>query len=293
MPRIGVIGNPDGWSSLRLAEAVEEATGEGTLIDPAELTVDLEAGTVRAGERDLADFDALLIKKIGKGYRPSYLDRLEMLRMLADRGVRVHSDPERILRVLDRLSCTVTLARAGIPLAPTVVPESVDEAVPAVERFGTAVAKPLWTSKARGMEVISSGTDDVRARILDFQEAGNEVIYLQERLELPGRDLGITFLGGGYLGSYARTGGEDSWNTAVRGTDGKYEAVDPPPELVELAQRAQEPFGLDFTCVDVAETERGPVVWEVSAFGGFRGLWESREIDAASRYVAWVLERLA
>jgi ribosomal protein S6--L-glutamate ligase len=292
MPRIGVIGNHDGWSSLRLAEAVQEATGDGPLFDPAELTLDLVANTVRAGERDLAGFDALLVKKIGQGYRPHYLDRLEMLRLLEDRGVRVVSAPERILRVLDRLSCTVTLRRAGIPMAPTVVTESVEEAVKAVCRFGTVVAKPLWTSKARGMEVISAESDDVRARLEAFRAAGNHVFYLQERLELPGRDLGLTFLGGEFVGAYARRGGEDSWNTAVRGSKGAYEAAEPSAELVELARRAQAPFGLDFTGVDVAETERGPVVWEVSAFGGFRGLWEGCGIDVAPRFVDWVRERI-
>jgi ribosomal protein S6--L-glutamate ligase len=34
------------------------------------------------------------------------------------------------------------------------------------------------------------------------------------------------------------------------------------------------------------------VVWEVSAFGGFRGLWEARGIDAAELYVRFVLERI-
>ena len=55
---------------------------------------------------------------------------------------------------------------------------------------------------------------------------------------------------------------------------------------------AQEPFGLTFTCVDVAETSPGPVVWEVSAFGGFRGLREARDIDAADLYVRFVLEQI-
>jgi ribosomal protein S6--L-glutamate ligase len=73
---------------------------------------------------------------------------------------------------------------------------------------------------------------------------------------------------------------------------GSYTPYDPSTEIVELARRAQEPFGLAFTCVDVAETEIGPVVWEVSAFGGFRGLWESRGIDAAELYVRFVLERI-
>ena len=54
-------------------------------------------------------------------------------------------------------------------------------------------------------------------------------------------------------------------------------------ELVDLAYRAQAPFGMDFTTVDVAETDQGPIVFEVSAFGGFRGALEGAGIDAAER----------
>ena len=66
----------------------------------------------------------------------------------------------------------------------------------------------------------------------------------------------------------------------------------PSDEVLKLAERAQAPFGLDFTCVDVIETEQGPQVFEVSAFGGFRGLHEAAGIDAAGLYVDYVLRKL-
>ena len=62
--------------------------------------------------------------------------------------------------------------------------------------------------------------------------------------------------------------------------------------MIDIAQRAQEPFGLDFTTVDLAETENGPVVFEVSAFGGFRGALEGAGIDAATAYAEYVLQRI-
>jgi ribosomal protein S6--L-glutamate ligase len=68
--------------------------------------------------------------------------------------------------------------------------------------------------------------------------------------------------------------------------------VDPEPEVIELAHRAQALFDLAFTCVDVVESARGPLVFEVSAFGGFRGLHEACGIDAAGLYAAWVIDAL-
>jgi ribosomal protein S6--L-glutamate ligase len=166
----------------------------------------------------------------------------------------------------------------------------VEEALDAVRRYGRAVAKPLFTSKSRGMRIIEAGPT-ARAQIEAFRAADNAVMYIQQMLKLPGHDLGVVFLGGEYVTTYARSGPEGSWSTAVVGK-GAYAPYDPSEEIIELARRAQEPFGLAFTCVDVAETEIGPVIWEVSAFGGFRGLWEARAIDAAELYVRFVLERI-
>ena len=290
MTRIAVVGNPGSWSSEHLHETAARMTGSSTLVDPATLSLDVEAGRVRAGGVDLHDFDAIIMKKIGQGYRPEYADRLDMLRFVQERGVPVYSDPTRILRVIDRLACTVTLASNDIPMAPTVVTEDLEEAIAAVERFGRAVAKPLFTSKARGMELIEAGSR-ARPALEAFRDAGNPVMYLQKQLDLPGHDLGVVFLDGEYVTTYARRGAAGSWKTAVLG-EGRYTAYDPPDEIIELARRAQEPFGLTFTCVDVAESSIGPVVWEVSAFGGFRGLREARGMDAAELYVRFVLDRL-
>jgi len=61
---------------------------------------------------------------------------------------------------------------------------------------------------------------------------------------------------------------------------------------MEVARKAQSLFDMAFTCVDVVETVDGPKVYEVSAFGGFRGLLESDGIDVAEMYVSHVLENI-
>ena len=124
----------------------------------------------------------------------------------------------------------------------------------------------------------------------EFKREGNPILYVQKLLPLPGRDLGVAFLGGEYLATYARQAGGDSWNTTVR-EGGEYAQVIPGDGIIELAERAQALFDLDFTSVDVAETEEGPMVFEVSAFGGFRGLMEGCEIDAAELYAEHVVAR--
>jgi ribosomal protein S6--L-glutamate ligase len=117
------------------------------------------------------------------------------------------------------------------------------------------------------------------------------MMYIEQKVELPGRDLGMVFLAGEYLGSYARVSKGDAWNTTIH-SGGKYAAYTPPDDIIELAQRAQALFGMDFTTVDVAETNSGPIVFEVSAFGGFRGALEGIGIDAGGLYADHVLRQL-
>jgi len=290
--KIGVIGIPGKWSTETLADAVEEKTGYRLLIDMAEVSLDLERQRLLFQEQDLCQLDALIVKKISATYNPNTLDRLELLRVAEQAGVRVFSRAEHMLRLIDRLSCTVTLRNAGIPMPATRVTEDVGAAVTAVQDFGSAVFKPLYSTKARGMCVIDSQQKhgDIEREIRAFQ-AENPMMYIQQKIDLPGRDLGMVFLDGEYLGSYARVSKGDAWNTTIH-SGGKYAAHTPSDDVIALARRAQAPFDMDFTTVDVAETNEGPIVFEVSAFGGFRGALEGIGINAADLYTEHVLRQL-
>ncbi len=285
MKKIGVVGIPGGWSSEKLADAVAERTGFRLLVDPGALRLDLPSGRILFGEVELNSLDGLIIKKIGKYYSPDLLDRLEVFRFLSGQGLPIFSNPLNIIRVLDRLTCTITLQLANIPMPPLTITEDVDVALDAVALYGEAVFKPLYSTKARGMIVLRPD-EDTRAIIEDYK-AEHRIMYIQKKIDLNGRDLGVVFLGGQYLTTYARTTRNDSWNTTTA-SGGKYQPYDPPEEIIALARKAQAPFGLDFTCVDVVETVDGLRVFEVSAFGGFRGIQEASGIDAAQHYADYV-----
>jgi ribosomal protein S6--L-glutamate ligase len=288
--KIGVVGIPGGWSSEKLADAVAEQTGSRLLIDMTKIETCLSSGKVRFDGLDLTLLDGIIVKKINSVYSPVDLERLELLRYLQAQGVRIFSKPENILRLISRLACTVTLRNAGIPMPQTVITEDVFLARDAVQRLGRVVLKPLFSTKARGMVIVDSADADIIEKISVFKQA-NSVMYIQQVVDIPGRDLGVVFLGGRYLATYARQGSGDSWNTTIN-SGGHYVPHEPSAEILQLAEKAQAPFALDFTCVDVVETVEGPMVFEVSAFGGYRGLQDSHGIDAARLYTDYVLDSL-
>ncbi|PIP71700.1 MAG: ATP-grasp family protein [Nitrospinae bacterium CG22_combo_CG10-13_8_21_14_all_47_10] len=290
MAKIGIIGIPGSWSSEHLADIVESKTGNRYLIDMAEVAYNLEKNYIGKGSLDLGSFDAFIIKKIGAQYSPSLINRLEILESLSRSGVKIYSSPKSILGLLDRMTCTLKLKQGDIPLPSTVLTESIDEACQAVQEFGKAVLKPLYTSKARGMKVLEA-SNGIRLELESYKAEGNSMIYIQKMVSIPGKDLGIVFLGGEYLATYARVAQTDSWNTTTQ-FGGTYEPYNPSQEIIDLAHRAQSLFDLDFTCVDLVETQEGPKIFEVSAFGGFRGLKEACDIDAAPLLVDHALKKM-
>lgn len=290
-PRVGVIGLVGGWSSEALADALEARTGYRRVIELDRVVADLAHDRVLHDGEDLCGLDALIVKKIGVEYGPDMLDRLELLRFVESRGVRIHSPPERILRMVNRVACTATLAAEGFPMPPTVLTEDVAEAERAIRSFGEAVLKPIYSTKARGFRLLSAN-DDLKAQLEAHRtETGHPLFYVQKKLDLSGRDLGVVFLDGRYLGTYARIAGDGQWETTIH-SGGRYERFEPEPRIVELARRAAVAFGLTLTGVDIALTPDGPVLFEVSAFGGFRGLREGLGIDAAELLSDFVLSTL-
>lgn len=234
-----------------------------------------------------------MVKKISQQYSPATLDRLELLRVAEAQGVRVFSPASSMLRLIDRLSCTVTLRNHDIPMPDTCVTESIDHAIAFIHQSEAVVLKPLFSTKARGMTVLSAdhGDDNLKQALDTFQK-DNPVLYIQRKIALSGRDMGLMFLGGNYLGAYARVAQNDSWNTTIH-SGGKYQNVVPTDDIIAMAHEAQSLFDMDFTTVDVAETDNGAICFEVSAFGGFKGGLEGTGIDVAELYADYVLRAIS
>ena len=290
--RIAVIGTPGKWSTDVLADHLEARTGFRCVVDMAEVVLELETGKLRYGDILLNELDGVIIKKVSETYSPAADDRIRMLGSLEADGVRCFSSPGQISRLINRLEGTAALASGNVSLPPTRVTENTDEALEAIREFGKAILKPLYSTKARGMVVLDVANDEAtNRRKLDAFRDRHGLFYLQKFVNLGGQDLGMVFIGGEYLCTYARVSGANTWNTTIH-SGGKYQAYHASPELIALGRQAQACFELSFTTVDIALTDEGPVVFEVSAFGGFSGALKGCGLDAAGALCDHVLAEL-
>lgn len=290
--KIGVVGIPGKWSTEVLADAIEAKTGFRKVIDIEKVVAYLDEPSVRYEGMCLCELDGIIIKKISQTYSPTVIDRLEILRFVEKCGVKIFSSPQEIIRLVDRMSCTISLAKANIPMPPTIITEDIDAAYEGVLSYDKAILKPLFSTKARGMEVLNSSSSEktLKTQLTQYYDKQG-FFYLQKKLKLPGKDMGLVFLGGEYQGAYARVSSGNSWNTTIH-SGGKYAEAHPSDEIIEMAYTAQSQFDLSYTTVDIAETEEGPVCFEVSAFGGFKGAYEGLGLDMATQYAHYVIETL-
>jgi tetrahydromethanopterin:alpha-L-glutamate ligase len=291
--KIAVVGQPDAWSTERLATALRAAGAEVGVVDLAACSLRLPDRRLFHHGEPIEGLDGAVVKKLGDtadGW--SVQERIGMLRHLEAAGVPVLSAPDRLHVAVNRYRMTCELVRADLPVPATTVTEDVDEAAAAVERFGTAVLKPLFTSKGRGMRRLEP-TRDLRARLQSHRDDGLGPFYLQRFVKHPGRDLGVAVLDGRCIGAYWRVAAQEHWMTTIL-SGGRYEKAALDPATEALAVRAARHFGLVFTGVDLIEDSDGRFhVLEVSAFGGFRGLLNGCGVDAAPMLADVVLRRCA
>lgn len=287
--KIGVIGIPGKWSTEVLADRLEARTGFRAVMDMKDIELHLDTNKVFCNGLDLTKLDGLIVKKISQVYAPSTEDRIHILSHLESLGVSVFSPTNSMGKLINRLSGTLALQQGNIPMPKTRITESEDLAFSMVREFGSAILKPLYSTKARGMVFLREEDSDesVRDQLKEYKNT-QSLFYIQQALNLNGRDLGMVFVGGRYFCTYARVADSDAWNTTIH-SGGRYELFEPDADLIELGRRAQACFDMSFTTVDIALTDQGPVVFEVSAFGGFKGALDGCRLDAAEAYTDYAL----
>jgi ribosomal protein S6--L-glutamate ligase len=267
-------------SSLR-AQGIETST-----FSAGDIVHDINAARVELRGEDLSGLDGIVVKKLGDQSSPWARLRLHALRVLEGRGVRVFSRADVIDRVMDRYRMTVDLAAEGLPIPETIVTESESRVRAATARLGDSVVKPVYTSKGRGM-VRVNGAMPPR-----FSGTARHQRYLvQQFVRAPGRDIGATVIGGKFVGAFFRMAAAGEWMTTTS-QGGRYAPCELSSAGADLAERAARLFGLDYTVVDLVEHDDGFLIYEASAFGGFRGLYEATGVDPSVAYATHIRREL-
>lgn len=212
--------------------------------------------------------------------------------LLEAQGVRTVNRSEVIGVCGDKLRTSLELGRSGLPTPRTAVALTPQAALDAMEEFGfPVVVKPLTGSWGRLAALVRDRTEaetvlEHRAALSSPQQ---HIIYLQELIEKPDRDIRVLVVGDEVVGATYRY--SESWRTnAGRGA----RSVPCPlnPELTELGLGAAKAVGGGVLGVDLVEGPDGLYVLEVNHTVEFRGLQLAHgdAIDVADAIVSHALD---
>ena len=196
----------------------------------------------------------------------------------------------------DKWRTTLALTAAALPTPRTALGLTPDAALDALDEIGyPAVVKPLVGSWGRLVVPLAdrAAAEGVFEYIAALPAPASHLVYVQELIDKPGRDIRAIVVGGELLGAVYRTGAGLRTNVAL---GAQTMACEPSPEIAKLAEAAAAAVDADIAGVDLIEDRDGRLlVLEVNhrvEFSGFQAALGDR-VDVADRIVRHVTERLA
>jgi [lysine-biosynthesis-protein LysW]--L-2-aminoadipate ligase len=215
-------------------------------------------------------------------------------RLFEAAGLRVFNSSGVIEVCGDKILTSLALARAGLPTPRTLVAVTPDAAMRAIEEVGyPAVVKPAVGSWGRLLSKVNDR--DAAETLVEHKQAMrspiHSVVYVQEFIDKPGRDIRAVVLGDQVAAAVYRRSEHWITNTARGAATERCELTS---ELAKLALHAAEAVGGGMLAVDLIERSTGEVlVTEVNHTMEFHGLNEAVDIDLADLIVEHVEQELA
>lgn len=296
--RLVVIGTPGAWHAGRIAVNAARRGHAVEVVDWLRLgaavnvaggaTVSSATETFMPGSVDRAE--AIVVRGMPTGHLEEVILRMDLLSRLQARGTAVVNTPKALETAIDKYLSLARLSAAGVPVPRTIVAQDAAAIRSAWEVLGRdAVVKPLFGSCGRGMARVAS--EEALARLLDGVAAEGTTTYLQEFIPHEGWDARILVVGDGSFAMRRRS--DSDWRTNLA-LGGSAEPFDPPPAWLDLARRAAAILDVDVAGVDLLPGRDGePVVLEVNAVPGWRGLEGATGADITGAFLSWLERHVA
>jgi len=267
--------------------SIRAVGGSPVLLDFRGLTSRVQAGRpfFESGGFNLSRLDALVVRDMGAA---TSLDRVvfpfDVLLLLEEEGVVVVNPPLAIQRAANKHLASQLFTRQGLPVPPTLVTTSREEALAALEVFGCAVVKPFFGCKGQGIVRLQD-----RKRLAELLEEWG-VLYIQKYIPHGGRDIRVFVAGGKAVAAIYRTG--EGWITNIS-QGGRPEPCKLTPAQAEIAISGAEALGLEFAGMDLLEDRMGTTyLLEANATPSAAGIHRAAGKNVTDIVIENLVERL-
>lgn len=273
MKKVGIIiTDRDDWTARALTDAARKKGFSPFVLDfrDAEVSINTITGELiarksttvfKVGDIKLSDLDAIIVRDAGAGAFEGVSLRFDILRELEAEGIPVVNSPEAIRNAANKYHASYLLARAGLPVPETVAVQNVEAALKVISGFGDAVIKPVFGYKGKDIVRVKNGEirfSDRKVESSSLEAILNKLLeergmmYIQEFIENPGRDIRAFVVGGKAIGAIYRKAASGSWvNNLSQG--GSADRCLLTEEQKEIAEKAALAVGTAFAGIDIIE----------------------------------------
>jgi len=279
--------SPQVYSTERLALEAGKAGHFVELIDPTKCSVKLGQGTPRIflGSEAITDgFDAI-IPRIGTTvtrHGAAIVKQFEL------GGCFSTAMAQGILMARNKITTMQLMAQRGIPIPQTVFSINPDNVGEQIELLGGPPVIIKLQEGTQGKGVILAESKKSAKSMIDTLYNMNTGILLQRFIEeAMGEDLRVIVVGNRVVAGMKRVSGPDEFRSNVhRGAD---------TQAVKLTQRekfialgATRILGLGVAGVDLIQSSAGPLLLEVNASPGLKGIERATGTNVARHIIQFV-----
>lgn len=215
-------------------------------------------------------------------------------RTLEAHGVPVVNDAAATEVCADKWRTSLVLAEAGLPTPRTALALTPEAAIEALDELGyPALIKPLTGSWGR--LIVALRDRAMAEEVLEYVKAlpgpQSHLVYIQELIAKPGRDIRAIVVGGELIGAVYRIADGTRTNVAR----GAHTQLCPDsPAIAKLAEAAAAATAADIAAIDLIEAADGRLlILEVNHRVEFSGFQEAAgdRIDVAGRIADYLIMR--
>lgn len=282
---------PHCYSTRRLVETAKRRGHQIEVLDTARFTLLLEHGRPNLLYKDqpLKVFDAVL-PRIGASIT---FFGTAVVRQFEAMGVYCLNCAESIVDARDKLRCTQLLSRHDIGIPPTSFVRTPKQFLHAIDMVGGAPVILKLLQGTQGVGVILAENIKVAQAILETLRSARQNVLIQKFVsESKGRDIRAFVVGDRVVAAMRRVAqGFEFRSNVHRG--GITQKVTLDATYMGTAIRAAHVLRLDVAGVDMLEGKDGPLVSEVNACPGIKGLENATNVDVADAMIQFLEAQLA
>jgi tetrahydromethanopterin:alpha-L-glutamate ligase len=292
--KIGIVlTDPNDWTANAFLKNIRKRDANALPITLSTLSASISASDFSIFDTDFKDLnlDTILVRDVGISFSLEQISfKFDLLRHFEHVNIPVLNSSTAIQNAANKFHSFYLFKQAHLPIPRTLVTSEFEVAMNALTDFETAIAKPIFGSQGKGILKLDASQPDLKQKLATLLK-DRGVLYLQEFVPNPGRDIRVFVVGEEALGAIYRVSQQGSFisNLSQGGTPHKCELTD---EIEQLAIRATKAVGADFAGVDLIESEDGLVLLEVNATPSGKGIKLACCIDVTERIIDLLFDRI-